>query len=364
MLVQRSTANALGPAFFQLPRELRDSIYDYLFQGNSFTILNKNVRPDLGVTFHFFYQFNGTREHLNHLPHWLFACRQMLHEGQQQWYRGANCSPCFCSSSNGRTLAGSYAAAFCELDRVQSFDGPVLTTNFSADWDYFLWPSLPMSKMQLQTIVPRMSEHWVSYSVLDCFFRYLQQHPDHPAKQIKLSLMITPSDSLRKGIGAVDLSYFETLGPRFDRVVFRIVCPYTASYASRTGLLGSSCAQMHVNSSIFPKLQREAVRVGKALVGATETTGWHLRDYLEPMRTSSDDVIPNAFEWHVEVTRRSLQRSGQGELQFQGLRFCRLEHRRHKRREFDYFRPLQIDARGRVTSWVCDDTSDIMSLFA
>ncbi|KAF2826993.1 hypothetical protein CC86DRAFT_455569 [Ophiobolus disseminans] len=356
-------ADQWSSSFFCLPRELRDQIYDCLFRGCSLTFFNNDVRPDLGVTFHFFYQYNGTRQHQN-LPRWLFACKQILNEGLEQWYRGASCSPCFCNPNNGRTLAGAYAAAFCKLDRVQSFDGPVLTPDFSADWDYFLWPSLPgRSKQRSQTIVPRMSEHWVSYAVLDCFFRYLQQHPDHPAKQIKFSLMITPSEYLTHGIEAVNLSYFETLGPRFDRVVFRIVCPYTSSQGNPAWLQPAGWPHLHANASIFPKLQHEAVRVGKSLVGATNSIGWHVRDYLEPMRKSNDEIIPNAFEWHIEVTRRSLQQSGQGQMQHEGLQYCRLEHRRQQRREYDYFRPLQTGAQALITSWVCDETGETMSLF-
>jgi hypothetical protein len=345
-------SSARQASFFDLPRELRDSIYNELFQGASLKVYNPNIRPDLGVTLHFFYKFNGTRKHQN-LPRWLFTCKQIWNEAQEQWYRGASCSPCFCSRDYGRTISGSYATAFCELDRAQSFDGPVLSTKNEMDSSYVLWPSTHTSlhtraTNQPHIIVPRVSEHPVSYSVLDCFFKYLRQNTSHPAKHIKLSFTVAELRT-ESGYSAVDLSHFESLGPRFDRVVFRIACPVT-SHRNHT--------QLHNVAAMYPKIQHEAIRVGKHLVSGVETSGWELRDYLLPMRLPNNDIIPNAFEWHLEVVRRRTQRNGQ--MQYEGMRYHRIQRGIGPGDGYDYFRPLQTASNGRVISWVCDATGEVM----
>jgi hypothetical protein len=353
MSAQVPASSAWQTSFLDLPLELRDNVYNDLFQGASFTIYNPKIRPDLGVTFHFFYRFNGNRKHRN-LPRWLFSCKQIFNEALEQWYRGATCSPCFCGGSSGRTAPGSYAAAFCDLDRAQSFDGPVLSTKNEMDCSYVLWSSLnAKSTHQPQIIVPRMSEHPVSYSVMDCFFKYLEQNTDHPAKQIKFSLTIAGSAT---GTKSVDLSHFESLGPRFHRVVFRIACPIT-SHGMPAGPVPGYPQLLDV-AMLYPKIQHEAIRVGKYLVSGNGNSGWDLRDYLLPMRTSSDEVISNAFEWYVEVMRRPTQRNGQ--LKYEGMRNHRMPHRRGLRPGFDYFRPLQTCTHGRILVWICEDTGQVI----
>jgi hypothetical protein len=331
----RSDADMRHVSFLNLPTELRDTVYDELFQGLSLTCFDPNIRPDLGITFHFFYKFNGTRKHRN-VPRWLFTCKQIFNEALEQWYRGASCSPCFCRPESGISAAGSYGQAFCELVRVQSFDGPVLSTAYASDEDYVLWPSQSTTASQRSSsLVPRISEHSVSYAISDCFYKYLENNTNHPAKRIKLSLTTTPWDDMR-AIDSVNLSSFQSLGSRFDRVVFRIACP---TFSDRViDAPPTSWPSLKNALSMYTKIQYEAVRVATYLVSGNISMGWEIRDYLLPIRTLSDDVIPNAYEWHVEVIRR--QKQQKGHLQYIGILHWRKEkyRRRGRRQQYDYFR--------------------------
>jgi hypothetical protein len=340
--------------FFELPRELRDNVYNNLFQGVSLAFQHEEVRPDIGARLHYFYKFNGAREH-QALPCWPFASRQMLAESLEQWYGGASCWPCFCrhgigkASRRAKTVSSILAKKFCRLTQVRSFNAPNVDNRNGPDTNYILWGSQTTSTSQLpQLIVPRMAEHFVSYSVMDCFFKYLASLVDHPAKEIKLSLSISSAKSLTRDVGAVDLSHFETLGPRFDRVVFRIACPYSVTLAEH-----------RLNATIYPKVQHEAVRVAKYLVGGDESNGWQLRDYLEPICTSSDGNT-YAYEWHVEVLRRKVQQSGQ--MQFEGMHYCGLRYQRDVSTGYDYYRLLQRDANNRIISWMNDELDEILTL--
>jgi hypothetical protein len=340
--------------FFDFPRELRDNVYDNLFQGVSLAIHHQELRPDIGAFFHYFYKFNGAHEH-QALPCWPFASRQMLAESLEQWHRGASCGPCFCrrgtgkASRNSKTVSSDLARSFCQLGRVQSFDAPNIDTRNGPDTNYILWGSQKTSSSQLpQIIVPRMAEHSVSYSVMDCFFKYLAGQVDHPAKEIKLSLSISSAKSLTRDVGAVDLSHFQTLGPRFDRVVFRIACPCSETWAEH-----------RLNATIYPKVQHEAIRVAKYLVGGDDSKGWQLRDYMEPICAPSGGNI-SAYEWHVEVLRLKVQQSGQ--IQFEGMQYCGLRYRRNDSTGYDYFRPFQRDEDKRPIAWECDDTHEVLTV--
>lgn len=347
--------------FFNLPRELRDIVYDELFQGVSLTCSNHEIRREMPVVFHFFYKFNGNRKHRN-LPLWLFTSKQILREAMTQWYKGASCSPCFCGRDQGRTTPGTYASAFCELDRAQSFEAPVLSNMYGDFGDYVLWPKLRTRKTpNVQILVPRMSDEQHSYSVMDCFFNYIVRNPTHPAKTVMFSLAMAPSEFLVRGIDSVDLSWFEALGPHFDRVIFRVKCPFT-----RYDIFGSSnWPKLRDTLTMYSKLQDEAIRVGKFLVQSGDSTGWSVHDSLVPMLDYTQDVIPDAFEWHVEVERRQTQQKEH--IRYGGMRYCCVQRGRinalAQNREVIYFRPMQTNAAGQVSSWKCDATGQIISLY-
>jgi hypothetical protein len=349
------TLNTHAP-FLDLPLELRDIIYDELFQGVSLTSANTDIRSDLEVTFHFFYKFNGNRRHQS-LPRWLFTCKQVLAEATEQWYRGASGSPCFCKSDKGRTMPGSYATSLCNVDRALSFDGPVLSTGHAAPGDYILWPSLQTRVTRnAQIMVPRISEQPNSFSVSDRFFTYLKHKFNHPARQIKFTLTTTPSDYLARGAISVDLSFFKSLGPRFERVVFRIACPIIDP--ERSGTV-EGWPYLRDAMKMYLQTQHEAVRVSKYLVSGNNSTGWHLRDYLVPILNPSGRVVRSAYEWHVEVSRRRKQQSG--ELKYEGLRYCALPPPLGSRRQPEYFKPLHTETDGTIVEWVCDATGHVIS---
>jgi hypothetical protein len=345
----------MGPSFLDLPLELRDMVFDELFQGLSLTGHTSSIRPALGATFHFFYKFNGTHKHQS-LPRWLFTCKQIYNEAIEQWYREASCSPCFCNLETGRTPAGSYAQAFCQLGRAQSFEGPVLNSKHASDGDYVLWERQSAKYPEsAKCVVPRISEHSVSYAVLDCFHKYLEDNANHPAKRIKFSLSMESCewDHEMPASSSVDLTSFQALGPRFDRVTFRIACPIVVDqFGAVPDLYWHT---LNYTASTYLNIQDEAIKVAKYLVGGK---GWEIRDYLLPIRSPSDEIVPNAFEWHVEVTRRAKKQSGH--VQYMGMRFCRLEH--SLVRSGGYFRPYQTDAQGGVSSWICDATGKVLSL--
>jgi hypothetical protein len=351
-----------GPSFLDLPLELRDMVFDELFQGLSLTGHTSSIRPDLGATFHFFYKFNGTHKHRS-LPRWLFTCKQIYNEAMVQWYREASCSPCFCNSETGRTPAGSYAQAFCQVGRAQSFDGPVLRSKHASDGDYVLWEKQSTEHTEpVKCFVPSISEHPVSYAVLDCFHKYLEDNTNHPAKKIKFSLSMEHCiwDHEMPTVSSVDLSSFEALGPRFERVTFRIVCPKVPD--GHRDLPHMHRGTLNHTASTYLNVQDEAIKAAKYLVGGK---GWEIRDYLLPIRTANDEIMPNASEWHVEVTRREKQEMGR--VQYMGMRSCRFygfENTSGSGRGeyFDYLRPHQTNAQGEVSSWINDATGKVLSL--
>jgi hypothetical protein len=285
--------------------------------------LNTDIRPKLGVTLHFFYQFNGTLKHEN-LPLWIFTSKQIHDEALAQWYRGASCSPCFCGPEHGKTNPTKLTVELCDIWRVQSLVGPVLNTPREADGDHELWTSEKRTTVRnahpndtphkqngssRTVLVPRMSEHLVPYLVTDCFFKFIQENKNLPAKEIKLP--ITAQDANHtKGYTSVDLSFFELLGPRFDRVVFQIACPDFRQDVAEG---------IYPRPEPYPWIQREAVRVAKYLVSRDGSTGWKLRDYFQPMNES---LMFTDFAWCVEVTRQMTQESG--ELLYEGLQKYRI----------------------------------------
>jgi hypothetical protein len=310
-------------SFFTLPLELRERIYDDAFQGVSLAWLNTNIRPKLGVTLHFFYMYNGIYRHENP-PQWMLSCKQIHDEALVQWYRGASCSPCFCGPDGGKTKPIMLTAELCDIWRVRSLDGPVLNTQREAEGHHELWLSKPSmndisgkpsakprnqsrntQNTSLHVFVPRMNEHLVPYLVADCFHKYIQENKDLPAKQIKLSVLAPCHESRpTRPPPLVDLSYFELLGPRFDRVVFQVACPSVE--------LGNIISR---HSETYLKAQQEAVRVAKYLVSGDGSVGWKLRDFLLPWNIEDNDSFGPA--WCVEVTRQKKQQYG--ELCFQGF---------------------------------------------
>lgn len=316
-------------SFYTLPLELRERIYDAAFQGVSLAWLNTNIRPKLGVTLHFVYMYNGIHRHGNP-PRWMLTCKQIHDEALVQWYRGASCSPCFCGPDGGKTKPVKLTAELCDIWRVKSLDTPVLNTQREAEGHHELWLSMPptnnipggpsaRSRNQsrdtqntpLRIYVPRMSEHSVPYMVADSFHKYIEENKDLPAKQIKLSVSVPCHEfggPMRPPF-PVDLSYFELLGPRFDRVVFQVVCPSLD--------LGNIISR---HSETYLMAQHEAVRVAKYLVSGNGSTGWKLRDFLLPFNIEDNESFGPA--WCVEVTRQEKQQNG--ELCFEGLQKCLL----------------------------------------
>jgi hypothetical protein len=213
-----------------------------------------------------------------------------------------------------------------------------------------------------QVLVPRMIIRQHSYSITDYLFNYITQSLNHLAKTVLFSLAIQPSERLGRNVESVDLSWFSTLGRRFERVVFRLKCPIIADL--RYAHLRTYWLNLHDTAKTYPKMQDEAIRVGKLLLTNNNSTGWTVRDYLAPMRDKKDNFIPNAVEWHVEILQRPTQQHGH--MQNMGSRYCCMQHSGtgvlQRQTDDIFFRPLQMDSKDRVASWIRDSRKSVISL--
>ncbi|KAF2740599.1 hypothetical protein EJ04DRAFT_507636 [Polyplosphaeria fusca] len=367
-----SPAATQARSFLAFPREIRDRIYGFLLEGSSFTF-NDTVVDDHRLNFKVVYGA-GNEGGETRLPLWLISCKQTLHEGLEEFYRGARClgyGRCWCTgcSRRPRSRCHDYPGKLLSLDLIRNLDYTDNKIDPSSPCCHDFWRSVKDDKRSNRiTIVPINGERDKGNSPnCDYLVDYLISTPQHSVRQIKFSLEL-PSlpDGLQRSVvqhsWAVDMSYFLKLGCRFDRVVFRIACP--AWY------LTGGLEQQRMNTIMYPKFQEEAVRVGKLLVGAAEgnTWGYVVRDYFESIpklvRASVDKFIQDGFiqdglEWHVEITRHTVKR--QGSIEHPGLQYWKKMRPATMSPLYDYFVPGEAEEEGSF-SWRCPKTQETVSL--
>jgi hypothetical protein len=201
-------------------------------------------------------------------------------------------------------------------------------------------------------------------SLGDQMLNYLILDPEHPVRKVKFSLSLpanvpggTEQKLARSLDWRVDLSCFQKLCHRFERVVFRLVCPSSADIGKQK-----------MNTILYTKFQDEIARVAKYLVSGEnkdpeteqETGGWVLHDYMTQIRLSKLlGPISGGFEWNLDVSRHDTKRCG--DIQNKGMQYCRKYNWRKGYADFDYFEPADEEVEG-VISWVCKETGETMRL--
>ncbi len=280
-------------SFFDLPRELRDSVYDNVLSGVKCKIpfSDRKIRNGLGTNFTLFYERFDDKGDLGQLPHGLLACKQMLDEAfdilcnHAHCTLGTSCNCQGCIEDDGPCRKHSWNRI--SLDQVKNFNGPIQDGTWDAEGVYQLRES---SKYAF----------WVPYdehlrqqknSVTDGFFRYLQARPDHPAKHVKFSISLpSPNRQNKWSTDPVDLSCFRSLGSHFDHVTFRLVCPFgDPARGNQVSLRDTALT--------FAKLHFEAARTAISMVGGGDDSGYDLEDYCKL------DAASTLFDVQIEAKR-------------------------------------------------------------
>ncbi|KAF2241570.1 hypothetical protein BU26DRAFT_173082 [Trematosphaeria pertusa] len=366
-------ATAASP-LFRIPTELRELIYDDLWEG---VIISGCVegackfRVEYGET-----DNDGDPEHL--LPVWLFTAKQILAEGMRQFYRKARCTHYWkhenehCGvdspSSTFRLLSlyrireiGSRAklhhvlfAAVADLKGDGTLTNALTRVDNSHDGaGAEKWVNVEKPKSPGTTWAVHVPEFDATPAIdlpdqqknlsLEAIVEHLCLGKN-ALRELSLSF-VPPMDIHSTMLFArqshIDLSYLERLGTNLDRVHFVLETPIFDDYPTENvplpgldydNFMGNTPffhdydtdeLPLRMCADLYLKTQQELERLARHLVGGTRGAGVSVRDWTE--RSALWESIPDSefakFEaraWHLEV-RRIATRQCRGAINHYGL---------------------------------------------
>ncbi|KAH7381546.1 hypothetical protein BKA66DRAFT_570684 [Pyrenochaeta sp. MPI-SDFR-AT-0127] len=290
------------PAFFQLPRELRDQIYALLLTNEqySFTDGNLHFTAHLGA--------NACSYSWSRLPKWMLANKQMQHEVLDYFYREAVCTDVVRCSPTAKVrrslLRGSglkrFELGFC-LDAKL---GSELGASGVAE--------------EMKIYLPDASTKW---SVKICQDFFSEAGVDPKTITIRLSPPVfefRESLFMHEGEPRIlcDLQPLTRFGTHIEKV--ELVINEADIDTTWTG----AQAIFH-HDVIYSAIQQEVCKTAVQIVSDCNPAvpGYTLRDWLEPELYRDYKHWGTMHHWHLEVCSTPGKKSG--EIKYRGMQTFR-----------------------------------------
>ena len=347
--------------FLSLPRETRDYIYNYLLQGSRFQFTQRLTPTENSMRFTICYEFSDAfMAQRSKFPLWLLVCKQVLAEGLDQLYRSAYCSSygqCWCDGCTPPNNQCEHnPGKLLELEGAKNIEFTVPISQFSIGQS-----GLIDQHLLGFTAFPDISEKAMS-PAHDLLLEYLAENPQHPAKRLKFKFSFTILPSLKRlpmrkpphqgpndHSWAVDLSVYQKLGSRFDRVKLALEFPVLMTNE-----------EVRHSAMLHPKFKTAAAELGKFLVGGLETNdtnnvpggngGWRLYDSFQTKYGEAQlEDINCPYDWFLEVIRQPTRKNGV--IRYMGLSCFK--------RGWSYFHAVGGEEEGE--SWFCEQTGDLLT---
>ncbi|KAF2468024.1 uncharacterized protein BDR25DRAFT_358276 [Lindgomyces ingoldianus] len=294
------TIPATSSLFSNLPRELRDRIYEYLLHGSCFQFLEHILLVVLAN--------DGSDGSVSGLPLWLLTNKQILSEGLSEFYRHARCIRTSmrrdvplkwcnqCKPASGQYSFGD--AHLLRVHQIQTIDLDNIEFTY-----YTKYPEGTPATLFLNRGYPVLPlDHWL-------------RGQRHSLKNLKLTFLIAGSypSIYNAEEWKVDLSPMRYLGTPAN-VEFTIKEPR---------LLKGDIGHVRACAAVLQLLQMELEFMAKSLVGA-EKSGCVVKDWIA-LKGKSEGQYEDTWEheWHLRVNR-GVNRAERREVDNVGLLFWKL----------------------------------------
>lgn len=290
-------------SLLDLPRELRDEVYDYCFDNVVYSF------SDAGCVFRITAGSPHHRQQHKRLPQWLLGCKTLLSEGIDRFYKRSVCT-IWSRSATSSKPPGSWA--LLRLHHVLTLH---LTANLAVT---------PIERSaKLRNCQPKISLH--PHSAYTTHINNLVDFfSDRNAclRSLKFAFQTpysfsctTTSEFGHLQVARPDLSVLRRFGSRLEKVEFAILEPQIDT---------SLCDELLSAELAFTAIQDELIDVAKSLVSrGLEETGLLVRDWLWKNLKPDHEIwgqrdVPGetGFVWTVEVSsitgasRESIQHKG------------------------------------------------------
>ncbi|KAF2191995.1 hypothetical protein K469DRAFT_696061 [Zopfia rhizophila CBS 207.26] len=276
-----SFPTATIPRLLRLPQELRDIIYDYLFQGACYEFDEYQMS--------FTISYNDDFDSYSGLPIWLLTCKQILYEALEQFHRQAQCIG---YSRRDPESGDDFSSSLVSLYRIRTISAHNLQALVIVGDGLFDMYRLNDEKKVLATVLPAQVDGYAD-NMLHALIHHLQLQGTQ-LKDFTLRLRFPSEFPPAHKVEAwkVDFSLFEKLGA-LDRVEFLVDPPLWEMYPDH----------IQERATLFPLVQRELLRVGKLLVGL-QGVGWAVRDWFGCNDSNNtENCLGIEHEWHLEVKK-------------------------------------------------------------
>ena len=328
--------------FLQLPREIRDLVYDNLFSSTHFIkwIVSRKGRH--------MYRAKYSYPPPDHMckwesikPTWLLACKQIFFEARQQYFRKVCCIRI--GDVESEATKSIDQLTFFSLQHVRTLDTTHLPVLFKQPTAGQRYP--PLTSLLLLHLPD-----------IDASFEELRM-------TFKISTM--PYGSLDKGEG-LEYSLFDFEQIRdinFDKVEFIIKQP----------TIGSAF-QINKVVEIYSLLQGQLIDAAKVLTDGHSTTttlhneGWSVQGWIEEEVETDLRGNPNQkgvmqYSWHVKVQKKTRDQSQDG-LAYDGLQHfveCLSKRKIGVQPERNHFYRIE-SSNPETISFNCVETGEILQI--
>lgn len=298
----------------QLPREIRDLIYDHLFAGARFQYFETELSVDL------FYGPYTSDYHVSHIaPQWLGTCKTLLVEGLEQFYREARCVGVF--GSDKKRLSALSPNRLLSLTRITRVDlsRHITDLRFDDQARYLFEADRERDRQRQGHAVLKPSSSRTVYQHGTCPFLWEEKHF---VKDLTLRFALPEGcwSNVRPAMTswAIDCGVLEKLGSAFDRVSFVVDTPLARAGRSERGL-----REVQTMVCLYRMVQIELERLGRVLVGGDEV--------VYGMKGRHECFVAQNEQYHFEVRRLrgGVEKRDVGPLGLQ--QFWTREGRRYKR---------------------------------
>jgi hypothetical protein len=320
----------LQSPFFRLPRELRDQIYDLVFERTRSRYREGNLQLDI-----LYGPYTGEWR-FSRLHKGLLTCKLILSEALEQFYSKAQClgytGDQWYQKPSPYRLVSLYRIRKIILDMPSRYIALQLAE----------WSREPVVDGKM-TIVSDFEHSSTVCPGIKPLYQHLRGK-EHTIKDIKLKILMPETWRFQKvksvSKWCVDLSAFDAFGSTFENIEF-LIHPPNCERCDPQGV-------QHM-AILYQVLQQKLEMVGKKMIGVGDDDeyGWSARDWVESNES---------LGWHIKIWKTPGEKSKR-DVKADGLQ-CWKDRNIHQ-----WFRrvPNNEEANNMVTFWT-PTTEDVVSV--